>query len=325
MKAIVTGGAGFVGSHLVEALLRRGDDVLCLERPGATRGWLEALPVVWSDAGIGDEPRMVELFAGADVVFHLAAVTEARTTADYYQVNTEGTASVMRAAAGVPHPPRVIFMSSLAALGPCRNGEALSADTVPYPLSTYGHSKLLAEAVVHAYSDRVPAVVLRFPMIFGPRERAVLKFFRMVAHGIALTVGRWDREVSCIYVEDAVSALLAAADSSRAAGRTYCVAHPRTVTWMGFAAAVGAALGRRPWLVSVPEVAARIVARVMETWARLRGRAAILNRERVCELTQDRWVCDPSPAMSEIGFRPRVSFSQGIVRTAAWYRGVAWL
>jgi nucleoside-diphosphate-sugar epimerase len=325
MKAIVTGGAGFVGSHLVEALLARGVDVLVIERPGAARGWIEGLPVVWDDGGLTDLDRLERLFAGAEVVFHLAALTEAKSDEDFYSVNTEGTDRVLRAAAAQPRPPRVVFMSTLAAAGPCRNGENLGSETVPYPLSVYGHSKLLAEAVVHAHADRVPSVILRFPTVYGPRERAVLKLFHMVKNGFAVSVGGWDREVSLVYVGDAVAALLAAAESPDAVGRTFVIAHPEAVTWARFARTVGYEVGRVPVLLRIPVAVARVTAWILETAARLHGRAAILNRDRVRELSQSRWVCDPAPAMQVLGFRPLVPVGRGVPITAAWYRKEHWL
>jgi len=325
MRAVVTGGAGFVGSHLVEALLARGDDVLCIERPGAGRHWLEGLPVGWDDGGIEDESRLVERLDGADAVFHLAALTEARTAEEAYAINTEGTASVVRAASRQARPPRLVFMSTLAAAGPCRNGERLSERTVPYPLSVYGHSKLLAEAVVHAHADRVPAVILRFPSVYGPRERGAFKLFQMVSRGLALTVGGWDREFSLIYVQDAVSALIAAATSEHGVGKTFCIAHPETVTWAAFARTVGEVLGKDPRLISVPPRAAQVIALGLEWMAGLQRKPAMLNRDRVREISQRRWVCDPSPAMREIAFRPRFPVSRGVRRTADWYREVKWL
>src|SRR2546426_283860 len=148
MRAVVTGGAGFIGSHLIEALVQRGDEVVCVERPGASRRWLDGLDVCYRDSGLEDVAQLAAALAGADVVFHLAGLTEARSPRDFYAVNTEGTARLFRAAAAHNGgAPRVVLMSSLAALGPCRNGDRLSPDTVPYPISHYGHSKLLAEAV----------------------------------------------------------------------------------------------------------------------------------------------------------------------------------
>jgi len=325
MRVVVTGGSGFIGSHLIEALVGRHDEVLCLERPGARPGWLEGRPIRFEPVGIERDELLRSAFRGADVVFHLAALTEARVPAELYAVNTEGTRRVLQAAAAQPRAPRVVLASSLAALGPCRAGEPLSPDTVPCPLSHYGQSKLLAEAIAHAYSDRVPVTVLRFPSVYGPRERAVLTFFRMVRWGIAVSVGDWDREVSLLYAADAVEALLAAAAAERAAGRTYCVAHPEPVSWRRFAEAAGRALGRRPLRVMVPAPAARLAAAACETAARLGRRAAILNRERVRELTQARWVCDPSRAIAELGIRPRFGVEQGAAATVAWCREARWL
>ena len=326
MRAVVTGGAGFIGSHLIEALRARGDAVVCVERPGASRRWLEGLDLSYSDSGLADPRALARACDGADVVFHLAGLTEARAPADYYAVNTEGTACVLRAAA--THngsAPRVIVMSSIAALGPCRNGEALAPDTVPFPISHYGHSKLLAETVVHAYADRVPTVVIRPPSVYGPREKAVLKFFRLVRRGVALTIGAWDRELSLIYVTDLVQGLLAAATSPRAVGRTYCLAHPEPVSWGRIADVVGAIFARAPLRVSVPMPIARVIALAAEACAALRRTPAILNRERVRDLTQLRWVCDTSRAGAELGFRPAYGVEQGMVETATWYQEAQWL
>lgn len=326
MRAIVTGGAGFIGSHLIEALVVRGDDVVCIERPGWWRGWIEGLPIEVSEVGIDDAWQLRRIFDGADVVFHLAGLTQARSPADYYAVNTEGTARVLEAAAvHNGSAPRLVFVSSLAAIGPCRNGDALSPDSVPYPLSHYGHSKLLAEAAVHAYADRVPTTILRLAAVYGPRERGILKLFQLVGRGIALTVGPWDRQLSLLYVRDAVQGLISAATRDGRAGRTYCLAHPEPVTWAEFAYAVGRALGREPFLVSVPTSVARGVAVAAEIGARFRRAAATLNRERVREMAQARWVCDPSRALAEFGFRPEYPVERGVPETAAWYREVQWL
>lgn len=325
MRAIVTGGAGFVGSHLIEALLARGDEVVCVERTGACPGWVEGLPVTFLDCGLEDVDCLTRAFRGGDVVYHLAALTQAARPEEFDQVNALGTASVVEAAGRQPISPRVVFMSSLAALGPCRNGESLSEDSVPHPLSRYGQSKLAAEIVLHAAARRVPSVILRFSSIYGPRERAVLRFFQMVRRGVAVTVGGWNREVSLIYSADAVNALIAAGTSPRAPGRTYCIAHPEAVTWEGFARCVGRALGRKPVLLSVAPRAAHVVALALEEGARLRGCAAVLNRERVREVSQARWVCDPSNAIHEIGFRPAYPVVAGARETADWYEKAGWL
>ena len=326
MRTVVTGGAGFVGSHLVEKLLDRGDEVVCIERTGAGRGWLEGLDVEFHDCGLGETATLETLVCHADVVYHLAALTEARTPDDCYEVNTQGTANILKAAAGCScSSPKVVFMSSLAAVGPAPAGESLTADTPPRPLSHYGRSKLHAEAVIHAYADRVPSVICRFPAVYGPRDRVVLKLFSMVSRGFALTIGPWDREVSIVHAADAVDGLIAAANTPGAVGSTYNLAYPQSITWGEFVMAIGHALGRKPLKVAVPVSAARPIALVAEAVAWLGHRAAVLNRDRVRELSQARWVCDPGSAMAEIGFQPRYSLDMGVAETAAWLRRNQWI
>ena len=326
MRAVVTGAAGFVGSHLVERLLDRGDEVVAIERPRAQRGWLKGLDLEFHTCGLNDPSRLRGLIAGSDVVFHLAALTEARTPTECYTVNTHGTANVVRAAAAAgSQSPRLIFMSSLAAVGPSLRGTKLGGDAIPMPLSHYGRSKLQAEAVIHAYADRVPSVICRFPAIYGPRDRVVAKLFWMVAHGIAMTVGPWHRQVSLVHAADAVSGLLTAAESPVAPGRIYNLAHPVPVTWGEFVAAAAKSIGRDPLLVALPVGTAKIVAIAAEAIARVRNKAAVQNRDRVRELAQACWVCDTGPATSELGFLPRYSLQNGVDDTVSWLRKVQWI
>ena len=311
MRAIVTGGTGFIGSHLVEALVARGDDVVSVGR----------------DIGVNDVGRLAPLLEGADVVFHLAGRNHARSAAQLYSLNTDGTACVVRAAAvhgaAAPH---VVFASSIAAVGPCPDGGLLTPDSIPAPVSTYGRSKILAEAVLHAFADRVPTTIVRLPSVYGPRDRGLFKLFRLIQRGVALTIGSWDREVSLIHISDLVQGLLAAAiRRAEPSGRIYYLAHPELVTWRAFARSAGAALGRAPLLVSVPGRLARAVALALEMVAALRHTSSSLNRERVLEIAQRRWVCDPTRAIVELSFTPRITIAQGIPETVAWYRAARWL
>lgn len=326
MRAVVTGGAGFIGSHLVERLVDRGDEVICVEHAQADTSWVTHLPIDYRTHGVERTAALRAALDGADVVFHLAALTQARRSSDYYAVNTEGTARVLEAAAQLgSRAPRVILASSLSAVGPGLPGRPITLADVPRPLSHYGRSKLLAEVMMRAYRDRVPGVILRLSAVYGPRERAVLKFFRMVEHGIALTVGEWTREVSMLYVQDLVEGFLAAASHTDAIGHTFYLAHPEPLSWRHFADVVSHELGRSPRLVSVPSAVARVVAVGAELTALVARSAAILNRDRIREITQAAWVCDVSPAVERLGFRPRYSLADGVHATASWYREAGWI
>ena len=328
MRAIVTGATGFLGSHLVDQLVARGHRVVSIGRPESDRRWLDGRPVEYVPCGVHDEPALTRVCDGADVVFHFAGCNHAPSAHELCRLNVEGTAAVMRAAAAHgPAAPHVILASSIAAVGPCRGDVPLSAETVPRPVSLYGSSKLAAEAVVHSYAGRVPATILRLPSVYGPRDRGLYKLFRLLRRGVAVTVGAWDRRVSLIYVRDLTAGALAAARATRFPGAApiYYLTHPEPVSWEGFAHIAGQALGREPILVSVPRVLADAFAWCAERWAAVRGRSASLNRGRVGEIAQRRWVCDGSRAVAELGFRPAVSLEEGVRETVEWYRAERWL
>jgi len=326
MRAVVTGGTGFIGGHLLQGLVARGDDVTSVERPGANRHWIAHLPLTVSTTGLDDKAALARACDGADVVFHIAGLTRAATLEDYDRANAAGTDAVMRAAASHgSRAPHVVMISSFSAMGSCPPDQLLTARTVPNPLSRYGESKLRAEAVVHAWADRVPATILRPTSVYGPRERGVLLYFRMVRRGLAVSIGDWNREVQLLHIEDMVRALLRVGDRPHAAGRTWCLAHPERFTWRVFADTVGRAIGRPPRLVRVPVPVAGAIARAAELAARLRGRSASLNRDRVRELTQRRWVCDAERAWDDFDLMPEVPLSVGVPATVAWYREAGWL
>jgi dihydroflavonol-4-reductase len=326
MRIVITGGAGFVGSHLAESLVARGDDVAIVERPGAGLRWIKRLNSEVFETGLCDPAALARCFSGAGVVYHLAALTEARRPDDFYAVNTEGTANVMRAAAALgSKAPHVVFLSSISATGPRGDGAPATPESVPRPVSHYGRSKLLAESMVHAWADRVPTTILRCPTVYGPRERAVLKFFQLVRRGIALTIGTWNREVSMLYVRDLVPLLVSVGGNTSARGRTYCAGHPERVTWHAFAREVGEALGCSPLRISIPAPLARPIAVAIEAGAALGRVAAILNRERVREMLPLSWTCDPSRACAELGFAPAFPIARAVPETAAWYKREGWL
>ncbi len=328
MRAVITGGTGFIGSHLVDALVARGDNVLCIRRPGPARGWPLAAGACAVDCGFQDHTRLSAAIEGADVVFHIAGRTHG-LAADLYSSNAGATARIMRAAAALGGvAPHVILTSSIAAVGPCRDGSVLHAKTFPAPISRYGRSKLAAEDHVFDYGARMPTTILRLPSVYGPRERALLRLINWIAHGFAITIGSWEREASLIYIRDAVQGMLAAANRppERPTTRLYYLSHPVPTSWSDFAATVARALGRAaPLRLSLPRTPTLVLATVTERIAAWRGRASRLNRDRVDELSQTRWVCDPSDAMREISFAPSYSLEAGMRETVHWYRAMHWI
>lgn len=324
MRILVTGATGFIGSHLVEALVARGQDVVCLIRPGRPRRFIGDLQVRWAVGSWEDPAFLEEALRDRELVFHVAGLTRAARRAEFYRVNHLGTRAVVRACCAAGSVRRLVYVSSLAAAGPARDGGPVREDDPPRPITDYGRSKLLGEEEVLAGAGQVPATIVRPPAVYGPRDGDLLAAFRAVRRGIVPVPVR-GASIDLCHVSDVVAALLLVADGPEAANQTYFVAGDRPVSWEEAGEAIAAALGVRAVAIPVPPVAAFAVAVGAETWARLRGRAALLSRDKVRELGERHWTCDASKIRTALGFRPGIEVREGLRRTAEWYRQAGWL
>ena len=325
VKVLVTGANGFIGSHLVEALLERGDEVRCLLRPTSNRRWLEGLDYEEVAGALDDGGSLARAVAGVDVVYHSAGVTKARKAEMLYKVNAEGTANLADACLGRETPPLVVYVSSQAAAGPCREGDALRETEECAPVSHYGRSKLEGERALGKRAAQLPFVVLRPSAIYGPRDTEMYLFFKFINRGIEPTLGWDERYVSLCYISDVVDALLLAGRKEKARGEAYFIAHDEVWDWRGISRQAAAALGVRTFPVRIPKMVLFGAATVAELAATLSGKVATLSRERARVMCEELWVCDISKARDELNFAPRVGFAEGAKLTTAWYREQGWL
>lgn len=320
---LVTGGSGFIGSHLVERLCLSGERVRCLLRRKNYAGLPPQAEAVFGEliSGAGLE----EALQGVDTVIHAAGVTKALTADDYYAGNVRATENLARAMAG--RPIRLVHISSLAAAGPSLDGTPLGEDAAPHPLTHYGKSKLAAERVVR---ELVPgAVIVRPPVVYGPRDKDVFRILKPFTQGIALQIAGGERWFSAIYVKDLADGLIKAARAAQTAGRTYFLANSKPVSWSEMGAATARAIGgqggRQARIVQVPVVAAYAAGWCAEMWAHAKGKPGILSREKVREAQCRYWTCDARRAAEEIGFEARTPLEAGLAETLAWYREAGWL
>ncbi len=322
LPVLVTGATGFIGSHLVERLALEGARLRCLvRRTSRTEALPPGVELAYADLAAGE--GLEEALRDVCLVFHLAGVTKALSAEGYYRGNALATANLAAALAG--SQARLVQVSSLAAAGPSPDGSLLKEEAEPRPVSHYGRSKLAAERAVRDSAAASRAVIVRPPVVYGPRDTDVLELLRMAARGWMPVVGDPEARFSVIYVEDLVEGLLAAAACRQAAGQTYFMAHPVAVSWGQFARVAGSRLGRRLRLVRIPWPVVWTAALGWEAAARLRRRPAIISRDKVGEARFGFWVCDVTRARRDLGFEARTSLEDGLERTLAWYRRAGWL
>lgn len=310
---LVTGAAGFIGSHLSEALLARGDRVTGLDnfndfydpaikrRNAAVLGQRAGFTLV--EADIRDAAAMARVFSeqGPTSVVHLAGMAGVRPSlvnpALYHDVNGTGTAVVLQAAhqAGIQ---RFVFGSSSSVYGGNPKVPFHEDDDVSHPVSPYAATKRANELTCHTFHHLygMDIACLRFFTVYGPRQRpemAIHKFVRLTSAGESLPLfgdGRSERDYT--YIDDILDGVLKAHDKSTGF-RIYNLGESRTVSLRELVAAIGRALGKEPrvdWQPSQPGDVPRTFA-------------------------------DIGRAQSELGYAPRVGLDEGLRRFVAWYQG----
>jgi len=301
---LVTGGTGFIGGHLLDRLSETG--------------------LLWRQAKrehFATPDALKVALEGVDTIIHLAGATKALSVRGYYEVNVGLTDALVHALGG--RVVRMVHVSSLAAAGPGEPGTPIDENVVPHPLSNYGKSKLEAERLVRkALPD---AVIVRPPVVYGPRETGVFTLLKSISRGMALEIGGGDRWFSHIYVRDLVEGLITATRSPQAAGRTYFLTHPKPATWSGFAGAAAEIMNRRLRVWRVPVAAARGVGLAADCWAAITRRAATISRDKVAEAQCTWWVCDSNRARADLGFEAPTSLEEGLALTLAWYKEAGWI
>ncbi len=320
MKALVTGAAGFVGSHLAEALIDKGYDVTCLARKSSNPKWIEHLNVKYLLCDLADIESCSEKIRGFDYVFHAAGITKTSCEKDFFAANAECTRKLLRAvAANNPELKRFIYISSLAAAGPAWDGKPVCEEAEPMPVSAYGKSKLDGERAVLGYAGTFPVTVVRPSAVYGPRDTDFFLLFSAVKKGF---FPHWGRGLySLIYIEDLIRGIIVSAEKKEGEGRTFFLADEAVYTNEDIVREISAALGRRPVMVRLPRSLMPVVAFIGEKI----NKKGIINRDKVKELHFSDWTCDTGRAKEELGFKSKITLREGIKWTADWYRIHRWL
>ncbi len=323
MNVFVTGATGFVGTHLVTALLARGDSVTALARRPALAellGWGNNVRLL--KGGLDDEAVLRQGCAGMDVVYHVAGKIAARDLAEFMATNRDGTANVLEAARD-GGARRFLFVSSLAVSGPTEPGRPIDETRPPAPVTDYGRSKLAAEVLVQAMP--LPWTIVRPPVVYGEWDRGTLKIFQLAKRGILPVFGDGSQELSVIHAEDLARGIVAAATAPAAAGKVYFAAHPTTTTSRALAVSVAKALGKRPAVIGIPPLVVRGVLWAAGTLAHIAGKATLLSADKGNEYLAPAWTCRSDALRRDAGWQAEIELETGLRRAANWYREVGWL
>jgi dihydroflavonol-4-reductase len=334
MRFLITGASGFVGGNLARMLVERGHQVTALVRRSSKVEELKKIPSIEFafcdfNTGEGLEAAVEKI----DVVIHAAGVTKARTPEEYHRGNAEGTRLLCAALSRQKKPAKLVFCSSLAAAGPATAGKPRTEKDECAPVSIYGRSKLGGEMAVREFCDRVPSVIVRPPVVYGPGDFTnVPPLFPMAKLGVYVKPGFSPKFLSFVHVTDLCEGLIAAAEKGKTLSKddpaegVYFISDPREYSYEDFFTAFSTALGKKkPRVLPLPEMVGYAVGLTNELAGRLVNSIPIMNRDKAFEMSREAWTCSPQRAAQELDFQPVHSLEGGLVDTVAWYRREGWL
>jgi nucleoside-diphosphate-sugar epimerase len=330
---LITGASGFIGMHLARLLVARGRRVSCLVRPTSDVKELLAAGVELVTGDVNDRAAVSRVIASSNarVVFHLAGLVRAMSSAEFMRVNAEGVEAVAAACMERPEPPLLVLVSSLAAAGPSGAVPRTESDP-PLPVSDYGRSKLAGEQAAARYAGGLPITIVRPGAVFGAGDRGMYEVFNAVARsGMHVVCGRGDRRISLIAVADLVECIVLAAEKGERlvpgdAGRGIYLAGAEDLSHVELGSAIAHALGKRvPRIVRVPGGLMRLAGLCGDVVTRIRRNPGWVNSDKVSELLAGSWTCSSAKARRQLGWLPAAPLADRLRETAQWYFDARWL
>lgn len=326
MKLALTGASGYTGGHILKRLLARGDAVKALVRGGSITPELKASGAELVTGVLGDPDDARRLVEGCDAVMHVAAVyrTAGHPDSYYREVNVEGARRLLEAAveAGVR---RFVHTSTVGVHGDVKNPPADENAPIA-PSDIYQETKAEADAMAREFgrTHGIEVAIVRPGAIYGPGETRLLKVFRGVARGRYAVVGSGKPHYHLVYIHDLVDGFLLALDRPEAAGETFIIAGPRSLSQDDLAREVAQATGGSVWPFHIPAWPIQRLGDLVEAICVPLRIEPPIHRRRV-----DFWVKNRSFSIEKarrlLGYDPKVDVTEGIRRTALWYREHGWL
>jgi len=324
--AVVTGATGFIGSHLVDYLVGHGCIVHALVRETSDRRWLNKSNKVKVHTVDLLQSSPINFLQEADYLFHCAGLTKAKTRDDYFSGNVHSCEILYERCVAIgANLKTIIHLSSLAAAGPSAQGEAVQEKNPCKPVTYYGESKLAGEKIALKYASSLPIVIIRPPVVYGPREKNFFVYLKKLSQGWNIKIGTTRRELSLVYVTDIVRAMVRAAVCYPKNEKIYYVTDGEHHVWNDISDSAMKILNVRAKTLFIPEVLLRFLSSISEVLAWFGPKPALFDRQRVIDICQTSWIASPKSFFESHKFQPKYNLVKGLKETIDWGKKNNWL
>ena len=324
--AVVTGATGFIGSHLVDYLVGHGCIVHALVRETSDRRWLNKSNKVKVHTVDLLQSSPINFLQEADYLFHCAGLTKAKTRDDYFSGNVRSCEILYERCVAIgANLKTIIHLSSLAAAGPSAQGEAVQEKNPCKPVTYYGESKLAGEKIALKYSSLLPIVIIRPPVVYGPREENFFVYLKTLSQGWNIKIGTTRRELSLVYVTDIVRAMVRAAVCYPQNEKIYYVTDGEHHIWNDISDSAMKILNVRAKKLVIPEVLLPLFSYFFEALAWFGSKPPLFDRQRMIDICQTSWIASPKEFFESHMFKPQYDLAKGLQETIDWGKKNNWL
>lgn len=326
MKIVVTGGTGFIGSHLAKFLVSMGHEVTCIVRDEKKAKLLGESGISLVRGDVTEKGSLKKAVGGNDVVYHMAAIRGERNLPEraYWDVNVKGTRNLLESSMheGVK---RFVFCSTTGVLGWPEKLPA-NENTPPKPNGLYHRTKYEAEKLVREFDKNgLAATIVRPGITYGPGDRTgmLYRLSKLIKDERYFIIGQGKNFLHLTYVENLLSGFLRVMESDNAPGKTYMMTDRQPITQNDLVCVIARALGKSPPKMHIPAGLANFAGIVVEN-LRFLGIEPPLTRSKIEVMSKNRFY-DISKAERELGYKPEVGTEEGVERTMEWFVENGWL
>lgn len=323
MKIAITGANGFVGTNLTRHFQSHGHEVIALVRSHAAAEMLNHM-VNTVVVDYLDAASICGVISGCDILIHNAGRTKALNDKEMFDANVEPTKVIVTAVNGMDSPLQLIFISSQAAAKPSYNHIPVKESDQPAPLTAYGRSKQTAEQLIRRNCNK-PYTIIRPCSVYGYGDKDFLALFKMVKKGFSFRIGRDDKLLNMIHVDELASFISICLQNEAAYQQVFFATDGVVYKQSEIMQYIALALHKKPLQLCIPVILAKVVFHLGDAWGRIFNTPIIMNKDKMKEIMAESWLADPSKAREILHWHPQANLKKNILETAKCYQELGWL
>jgi len=331
-KALLTGATGFIGSHLVQALVKKEWDVTCYIRPKSRTDFLQKLPVRLIKGRVEDQLQLEKavggevdkfndcFFLAQDYVFHLAARIRSASPDVYDKANHLFTKNLAHACLkNNPSVSRFLYVSSISAAGPSLPGYYSDEKKKDSPTSEYGRSKLKGEHAVRALANKLPVTIIRPPNVYGPRQQETEMLVKLIKRKIVPVLKDRGEITSLIYITDLIEGMITAACSQKTINQTYYLTNEKGYSWRNIILMMKKHILGPTLYLPLYENFILFAALIFDLLKTLKITRSYFGRRAWKTMTRIPWLFSPKKAKNDFDFNAEYTLERGLKETVEYY------